>query len=93
MPRKYLFKTTDSFRKALRKLDRDQKASARKAFAIFKDDPFDARPRTHKIHGPSIKLRRTIYSVYIEGNLRALFHVDGDVAVSLDIGDHSIYRN
>jgi hypothetical protein len=93
MPRKYLFKTTPSFRKALRKLDRDQKASAPKAFAIFKDDPFDARLRTHKIHGLSTKLRRTIYSVYIEGNLRALFHVDGDVVVSLDIGDHSIYRN
>lgn len=93
MPRKYLFKTTPSFRKALTKLSRDQKASARKAFAIFKNDPFDARLRAHKIHGLSIKLRRTIYSVTIESDLRALFYLEGNVVVSLDIGDHSIYRN
>ena len=92
MPRNYVFKTTPSFRKALAKLNPQQKASARKAFAILKRDPFDARLRTHKIHGLSIKLRRTIYSVFIEFDLRALFYLDGDIVVSLDIGDHSIYR-
>ena len=74
---KYVFQTTPSFRKALTKLNRNQKASARKAFAIFKNDPFDARLRTHKIHGLSIKLRRTIYSVTIEPDLRALFLSSG----------------
>lgn len=93
MPHKYLFKTTPSFREALTKLNRHQKTSARKAFMIFKNDPFDARLHTHKIHGLSIKLRRTIYSVYVESDLRALFYLDGNVVVSLDIGDHSIYRN
>jgi mRNA-degrading endonuclease YafQ of YafQ-DinJ toxin-antitoxin module len=93
MPRKYFFKTTPSFRKALTKLTHDQKVSAREAFAIFKNDPFDARLRTHKIHGLSIKLRRTIYAVTVESDLRALFYLDGNVVVSLDIGDHSIYRN
>ena len=50
MPSKYVFKTTPAFRKALRKLTPRQKASAQDAFRIFKDNPFDPRLRTHKIH-------------------------------------------
>ena len=38
-------------------------------------------------------VRRTIYSVSIESDLRAIFYLEGDVVVSLDIGDHAIYRN
>ena len=93
MARKYLFKTTPTFRKALRKLDRPLKESVRSAFAIFKHDSFDPRLRTHKIHGLSRKLGCTIYSVCIESDLRVIFYIDGAVVVSLDIGDHSIYRN
>jgi mRNA-degrading endonuclease YafQ of YafQ-DinJ toxin-antitoxin module len=93
MPRKFVFKTTPAFRTALRKLTPRQKASARTAFAIFKENSFDARLRTHKIHGLSGKLRRTIHSVSIESDLRAIFYIEGDVVVSLDIGDHAIYRN
>ncbi len=63
------------------------------AFGIFKDNPFDARLRTHKIHGLSAKLRRTIYSVSIESIWVPIFYVYGDLVVSLDIGDHAIYRN
>ena len=92
MPRKYVFKTTPAFRTALRKLTPRQKASARTAF-ILKDNPFDARLRTHKIHGLSVKLRRMIYSVSIDSDLRAIFYIEGDVVVSLDIGDYAIYRN
>jgi hypothetical protein len=88
MPHKFVFKTTPAFQKALRKLTPRQKASARTAFDIFKENPFDARLRTHKIHGLSAKLRRTIYSVSIDSDLR-----EGDLVVSLDIGDHAIYRN
>ena len=93
MPRKFVFKTTPAFRTALRKLTPRQKASARTAFGIFKENPFDPRLRTHKIHGLSAKLRRTIYSVSIESDLRAIFYMESDVVVSLDIGDHAIYGN
>jgi mRNA-degrading endonuclease YafQ of YafQ-DinJ toxin-antitoxin module len=93
MPRKYLFKTTPAFRKALRKLTPRQKAAAQDAFHIFKDNPFDPRLRTHKIHGLSAKLGRTIYSVCVESDLRVIFYVTGDLVISLDIGDHAIYRN
>ncbi len=93
MPRKYVFKTTPAFRTALRKLTPRQKASARTAFGSFKNNPFDARLRTHKIHGLSVKLRRMIYSVSIDSDLRAIFYIEGDFVVSLDTGDHAIYRN
>jgi hypothetical protein len=72
---------------ALRKLTPRQKASA------FRNNPFDACLRTHKIHGLSAKLGRIIYSVSIDSDLRAIFYVEGNLVVSLDIGDHAIYRN
>lgn len=92
MPRNYLLKTTPAFRKALRKLSSGQKASARKAFSLFKSVPFDAQLQTHKIDGLSAKLGRTIYSVRIESDLRAIFNIESELVVSLDIGDHAIYR-
>ena len=89
---KYRFAATPSFKKALAKLTSSQKTSAKKAFTIFKTNPFDSRLRTHKIHGLSARLGRTIYSVWIQKDLRALFYLDKDVAVSIDIGQHRIYR-
>jgi hypothetical protein len=35
---------------------------------------------------------RTIYSAEIEADLRAVFYVEGDWVVTVDIGSHSIYR-
>lgn len=89
---KYRFQTTPTFRKALGKLSEGQKGSALRAFAIFKADPFDPRLRTHKIHGLSVRFGRTIHSVWVEADLRAVFYLDGDLVVSVDIGSHSIYR-
>ena len=89
---KYRFKTTPTFRKALRDLTASQKASARHAFGVFRNDPFDARLRTHKIHSLSARFRRNIYSVWVEADLRAVFYLDGDMVVSVDIGTHAIYR-
>ena len=89
---KYRYAATPSFKKALAKLDRSQKTSAKKAFAIFKINPFDSRLRTHKIHRLSGKLKRTIYSVWVEKNLRALFYLEKETVVSIDIGDHRLDR-
>jgi mRNA-degrading endonuclease RelE of RelBE toxin-antitoxin system len=89
----YRFKTTPAFRKALTKLSRPQKESAKKAFAIFKRDPFDPRLRTHKIHHLSALYKKTIYAVRIEDDLRSVFYVDGQNVVSIDIGSHAIYRS
>ena len=89
----YRFKTTLAFRKALGKLSVTQKQSAKRAFAIFKMNPFDPRLRTHKIHLLSAHYKRTIYAVWVEGDLRSIFYLDGEIVISLDIGTHAIYRS
>jgi mRNA-degrading endonuclease YafQ of YafQ-DinJ toxin-antitoxin module len=88
----YRFKTVPSFRRALRKLSPQQKAAARKAFAIFKQNPFDPRLRPHKIHRLSAEYGVTIHAICIEGDLRAVFYVEGDTVWSVDVGTHAIYR-
>ena len=90
---KYRFAATPSFKKDLALLGRSEKESARKAFVIFKANPFDPRLRTHKIHRLSARLGRTIYSVWVEKDLRALFYLENDIIVTIDIGSHRIYRD
>ncbi len=68
------------------------KESARRAWNIFKEEPFDPRLRTHKILRLSANYGRTIYAVEIESNLRLLFYLDGETVVSLIIGTHDIYK-
>jgi mRNA-degrading endonuclease YafQ of YafQ-DinJ toxin-antitoxin module len=73
-------------------LPSQQQQKARKTFLIFKRDPFDPRLRSHKIHRLTARYGRTIYAAEIEANLRAVFYVEGDVVVTVDIGSHDIYR-
>jgi hypothetical protein len=69
-----------------------QKESVRRAWNIFKQDTFDSRLQTHKIHKLSALYGRTIYVADIEGDLRSTFYIDGDWIVSVDIGTHDIYK-
>jgi hypothetical protein len=89
---KYRFTATRTFWRSFGKLSMQQQERARKAFAIFKRNPFDPRLRSHKIHKLSARYGRTIYAAEIEANLRAGFYVEGDVVVTVDIGSHDIYR-
>lgn len=89
---KYRFRAARSFRRALLNFSRDQKRSAKAAFLVFKEDPFDPRLRTHKIHKLSAAYGKTIYAVYLEADLRAVFYVEGGTVWSVDIGTHAIYR-
>ena len=54
------------------------KESIRKAWKIFKEDPFDPRLRTHKIQRLSAHYGRTVYAAEIEGDLRVTFYVEGE---------------
>jgi plasmid maintenance system killer protein len=89
----YRFKTTPAFRKALARLSPAQKESAQKAYALFRQNPFHPRLRTHKIHHLSALYKKTIYAVRIEDDLRSIFYLDAENVVSLDIGTHAIYRS
>jgi mRNA-degrading endonuclease YafQ of YafQ-DinJ toxin-antitoxin module len=70
----------------------EQYRSAVRAYRIFKQNPFDRRLRTHKIHGLSAQYGKTIYSVYIEADLRAVFYIENETVWSVAIGSHAIYR-
>jgi hypothetical protein len=88
----YRFKPTQRFWESFYGLTSSQKDSARRAWKIFKENPFDPRLRPHKIHKLSAYYGRTIYAAVVEGDLRAVFYVDGDLVVTVDIGTHDIYK-
>ncbi len=59
---------------------------------FLKRTPSIPRLRPHKIHRLSAHYGRTIYAVEIEGDLRAVFYVDRDTIVTVDIGTHAVYK-
>ena len=89
---KYHYKPTPRFWKSFYALPARQKESTRRAWAIFKENPFDSRLRPHKIQKLSSEYGCTIHAVEIEGDLRVVFYVDCDIVVTVDIGSHDVYR-
>jgi len=87
-----VLKATPEFFRALNSLNADQRAAADAAFKIFRANPFDARLGAHKIHKLSARYRCTVWSVTVANDLRAVFAVEGNTVVSLDIGTHDIYK-
>lgn len=88
---KYRYRATEKFWTSFYRLAPPQKESCRKTWQIFKQNPFDSRLRSHKIHRLSARYGRTIYAVTIEGDLRLLFYLEGETIVSLIVGTHEIY--
>lgn len=89
---KYSYAATDTFWKAFYSLPSKQKESTRDAWTIFRQDPFDPRLRTHKIHRLSAIMGKTVHAVVIEGDLRAVFYTEGGTVITFNIGSHSVYR-
>ncbi len=89
---KYRYRAVERFWTSFYRLSPTQKESTRRAWLIFKIDPFDSRLRAHKIQRLSAQYKRTIYAVDIEGDLRCVFYLDGETVVSLMIGTHDIYK-
>ncbi|MGO8927474.1 MAG: hypothetical protein ACLQU3_11360 [Limisphaerales bacterium] len=90
---KYRFRAVERFWTCFYRLSPADKESARNAWRIFKENPFDARLGAHKIQRLSAYYGRTIYAVKIEGDLRSTFYLDGETVVSLTIGTHDIYQS
>jgi len=86
------FRASETFWTHFYDLSPAQKESARKAWKIFKANPFDPRLGAHKIHRLSSAFGRTVYGVEIEADLRVVFYLDGDIARTVDIGTHNIYE-
>ncbi len=69
-----------------------EQQAARDAWKIFKTDPFDAQLRTHRINSLSSIFKRTVSAIVIAGDLRAVFYIEGDTVVTVNIGSHDIYK-
>ncbi len=87
------FKPTKKFWAQFRALPLRQQALTREKFRIFRQNPFDPRLRTHKIHSLSAVMKKTVHAVVLEGDLRAAFYIEGDIVVSFAIGSHDIYKS
>ena len=58
----YRYGATETFWEDFYSLSPSQKETARRAWQIFKLDPFDPRLRTHKIHRLSAVFGKTLYA-------------------------------
>jgi mRNA-degrading endonuclease YafQ of YafQ-DinJ toxin-antitoxin module len=88
----YRFKATPTFWRAFHRLSPAQQHKAKEVFEVFQANPFHPSLKTHKIHHLSAYYGRTIYSVTVEANLRAVFFREGDVIYTVDIGSHDLYK-
>lgn len=86
------YRATEAFWESFYDLRGAQKESVRRAWLIFKEDPFDPRLRAHKIHRLSNFYHRTIYAAVIEADLRILFYIDAETVWTVDVGTHDLYR-
>jgi mRNA-degrading endonuclease YafQ of YafQ-DinJ toxin-antitoxin module len=88
----YQYRAVEKFWRNFYKLSPEQKESVRRAWQIFKYDPFHPSLRSHEIHELSARAKHTIYSAVIEADLRVIFRIDDSWVTSLDVGTHKIYR-
>jgi mRNA-degrading endonuclease YafQ of YafQ-DinJ toxin-antitoxin module len=86
------FKVVENFWEKFYDLPPEQKESVRRAWALFRVDPFDRKLKSHRIHKLSAQFRTSIYSAVIEADLRIIFRIDGETVTTLDIGTHDIYK-
>ena len=88
---KYRYRASETFWREFYRLPAKQKDSVRRAWQTFKLDPFASSLGVHKIHSLSSLYKKTIHSVVIEKNLRAVFYLEGDTVFTVDVGTHEIY--
>jgi hypothetical protein len=84
----YQYRAVEKFWRNFYKLPNDQKESVRRAWELFRGDPFHPSLRSHEIHELSSRARHTIYAAVVESDLRVIFRIDGSWVTSLDVGTH-----
>lgn len=83
------FKYSAVFIRSLKKFPKSQLKSLAKKEAMFRENPFDRRLRTHKLKG---KLSE-YYSFSISYHWRIVFHFENPETIIFDnIGTHSVYQ-
>ena len=66
------------------------KSSAERKEAIFRNNPFNQRLKTHKLHGRL----KDLWSFSIDNNYRIIFrfYKTKEVVIFIDVGTHEIYK-
>ena len=81
-------RTVKRFDKHYRKLSKQIRDQAKEKERIFRDDPFNAILRTHKLHGKD----RDSFAFWINNSYRIKFvFITQCEVLFLDIGTHDIY--
>ena len=88
----YRYGAAETFWDDFYSLSPAQKEAARKAWRIFRENPFDPRLRTHKIHRLSAVFGKTIYAVDVGADLRSIFYIEANTVWSIRIGTHDLYE-
>ncbi len=87
--RKISVSYSKKFLKSLSRLPDSVVNLAEEKEKIFKDNPFDSRLETHKLHGKD----RDIWSFSITRSYRIKFvFLDSNSVLFLEIGTHDIYK-
>ena len=77
-----------TFRRLYRRLERDIQQRAEMRESIFRQNPFDARLDTHKLHG----ILSDLWAFSITRKIRITFEFGEHETVTFhEIGDHDIY--
>lgn len=77
------------FFRMYKKLPKDAMSLAVEKIKIFKNDPFDARLKTHKLNGPL----RNYWAFWIDRKYRIVFAFwNSKTSRFHSVGDHSIYQ-
>ena len=84
-----VIKISPLFEKHYRKLPKEAKERAKNKEKIFRENPFDPRLRTHKLHGKE----KEVWAFWIDYVYRIKFIFLSDQEVLfLDVGTHEIYK-
>lgn len=78
-------KSSKKFEKCLKKLGRATSALVLEKIVIFRQNPLSPELRLHKLKGN----KAGFYSIDIAFDLRALFYIEGNIAIFTELGTHS----
>lgn len=80
---------SEKFLKSLGKLPKRVIEQAEIKERVLKENIFDSRLKTHKLHGE----KKEVWAFWIDYRYRIKFiFLDGDEVLFLDIGTHEIYK-
>lgn len=81
--------TSPEFDKSYKRLPSKVRKKAKRKEKIFRENPFDSRLKTHKLHGRE----KEVWAFWIDYVYRIKFiFLNDEEVLFLDIGTHDIYK-